>query len=569
MLKLLSKMTAIIIVLLLSIMIYADETKNKEKVFTTVAKRKNPKERDFPGGRAADMIVIYTPEFGERTGTNQWGAEAVVVQNVVVRVGGNNSEIPKDGFVLSSHGVGAEWIREHIKKGMKVDIDGMNITVRVSAISEIYDANDAINNAEEFFKEKYGIDNIKKKAEESKKAANFLEKIKKAKKLLVKANKLNSKDNENKAINLALESKRIANDLFYDEIDSKDVELRGVWHRLTEKNPEELIKTLDRLKEGHFNAIFPETWYHGMTIYPSEVVDQLPQFKGWDPMKVLVEEGKKRGIEVHPWMECFFVGVDEKHSLEYYKDWLAVNREGKIISELEEGYIYLCPSREESRQLVLNVYKELVSKYDIDGLQLDYVRYPRSKPYEKGYCYCEHCQEEFKKKYGVNPLDITPTNNPEMWEKWRKWREDNITTFVEKTVKELKAIKKDLEISAAVFPEYEQSLNEIMQNWKLWIDKGWLDFVCPMIYSDDIEWVDKMSKEFIEKAKVIPVAPGIAPFMKIPPNNIMYQIIALRKNGAAGVVMFALHSVTDDLINALKKGPFREVAKTGIKAKDK
>ena len=54
----------------------------------------NPAKRDFPGGRGPDELIVYTQEFGERTGTNQWGVEATVVQGVVSRVEGNNSKIP-------------------------------------------------------------------------------------------------------------------------------------------------------------------------------------------------------------------------------------------------------------------------------------------------------------------------------------------------------------------------------------------------------------------------------------------------------------------------------------------
>ena len=293
-----------IMMLLFSIFLFSEESKADKQVFKTTADRLNPTEKDYPSGRATDMIVIYTPEFGERTGTNQWGVEAIIVNGIVTKVGGNDSEIPKDGYVISGHGIGADWIREHLKKGAMVTMKGKKIKVQHGTISEIYD---------------------------------------------------------------------------------------------------------------------------------------------------------------------------------------------------------------------------------------------------------------------VNPLDLTPEGNPEMWENWRKWREENTTNFVETVIKELKAIRNDIEISAAVFPEYESSLTEIMQNWKLWTDNGWFEFVCPMIYSDDKGWVDKTTKNFLKLAGNTPTVPGIAPFMKIPTNDIIEQILILREDGTAGVIMFALHSVNDDLIYALKRGPFKQPARTGVK----
>jgi len=86
----------------------------------------NPPEGGaFPGGRGVDQMIVYTPEFGRgSTGTNPWGLEAVVKEGRVFHVGGNNSSIPEDGFVVSGHGTAARWILVNLRPGVPIAIEG-------------------------------------------------------------------------------------------------------------------------------------------------------------------------------------------------------------------------------------------------------------------------------------------------------------------------------------------------------------------------------------------------------------------------------------------------------------
>ncbi len=80
-------------------------------------------ESSLPGGRGQDQVVVYTPEYGPATtGTNEWGTEAVVSNGTAVSVGGNNSAIPADGFVISGHGEGAQWVVTNIQPGASVEL---------------------------------------------------------------------------------------------------------------------------------------------------------------------------------------------------------------------------------------------------------------------------------------------------------------------------------------------------------------------------------------------------------------------------------------------------------------
>ena len=86
----------------------------------------NLKGANYPGLRGANQLVIYTPSFGIRTGTNEFGTEAIVEGNTVSSLSGADSLIPANGFVISGHGTAKKWINENIMVGSKIYLDYEN-----------------------------------------------------------------------------------------------------------------------------------------------------------------------------------------------------------------------------------------------------------------------------------------------------------------------------------------------------------------------------------------------------------------------------------------------------------
>lgn len=92
----------------------------------------------LPGARGANQLVIYTPNYGVRTNTNEFGAEAVVEDNTVTELSGADSYIPANGIVLSGHGKAKNWINSSIKVGTKIYIDKDANLVYTYTTSESY-----------------------------------------------------------------------------------------------------------------------------------------------------------------------------------------------------------------------------------------------------------------------------------------------------------------------------------------------------------------------------------------------------------------------------------------------
>ena len=64
----------------------------------------------FPGMRGTNQLVVYTPEYGRRTNTNEFGTEALIINGIVTQLSGANTLIPANGIVISGHGQAKQWI---------------------------------------------------------------------------------------------------------------------------------------------------------------------------------------------------------------------------------------------------------------------------------------------------------------------------------------------------------------------------------------------------------------------------------------------------------------------------
>ncbi len=502
----------------------------------TDATARNPVGGEFPGSRGPDDLVIYTPDHSLRTGTNEYGAEAAIRGGLVVQVGGNDSEIPPDGWVLSGHGRGKDWILKNLQPGDELESEGLRIERRRTARSHLWQAAWLASQCPDD-------------------AADLWEALERS--------RLALRQNEPKAGEQAREVQLEAERTYYRHCESKHPEGRGVWVRLEPSAWASVESLIPILSESGFNLVLPETVYYGRTIYPpgpDSPLAQWPQFTGSDPLAALIEAAHARGIEVHAWVHVFFVGFDDTPLLTTHPEWLAVDRQGRQASTQEPGYYYLQPSNPEARQFVLRILEDLVQRYDLDGLQLDYIRYPAAPDDARsGWDYAESTRQRFQSLGHPDPLEFTPETDPEAWAAWTEFRIESITSFVKEVHNLLKSIRPGLQLSAAVFPGQKRTRREKMQDWGAWVEAGWLDFVSPMAYFTDAAPVQADTAEM--RALVgdqVPLFTGTGPYLGLSARMVVDQVQAARQGGADGVIFFSHNEMTPAHYGALGAGVFRE-----------
>lgn len=272
--------------------------------------------------------------------------------------------------------------------------------------------------------------------------------------------------------------------------------LRGIWLR-PPATKEEAIQQLDNIEKAGFNVIYLETFYHGFTIYPSRYVPIRPEMEGTDFLKLYIDEGKKRGLEIHAWIEVFYWAVDtEKYPqhpkcklFEGHEDWKAIVRDGTTTETMEPAHIFANPAHPEVRQFLVTYMQELMENYDIHGLNLDYIRYPDGS-LDTGYS--EYTRNAYKKVSGVDPMEIEKDPAAPAWQKWCEWREAQVLEMIWQIRRVKDIVNEDVILSAAIFPgpASDRYTKTKFQNWRKMMTNGSLDAIIPMTYNPSLQGIE-------------------------------------------------------------------------------
>lgn len=505
----------------------------------------------YPGNRGPDELVVYTPAYGRATtGTNQYGAEAIVRDGVVESVGGNNRPIPEDGYVISGHGRASMWVNRTLQSGMAVEIAEGEVRIdnsppararvllfRLREMAGRLAADDAETSA--------SIAAARGELQAAIAAENFT--------------------------NVARLRRRVdnlANRLWQQELaamESPEGEIRGAWHRLTQTTPEALAQLAEDLAAGGINVFFPETIYGSQAIFTDEtgLYPRFPQFGETDALAVLIEECHRRGIQVHAWVHCFFVGI-EGSTVEppllamRHPEWLARDRHGRTVSEIEPNFMYINPAMPEVRRALIDAYVALAKNYAIDGFQFDYIRYCSAPDWRDGWDYSDFTRRAVREQLGFDPKEIAPDSHPEQWRAWLGWREAQVTGFVVEAAEAIRAVRPDIVLTADVFPNIAEAIENKGQNWADWGRRGYVDALIPMQYTSDAGAVVRSVEELEEMLPAgMPLVVGLGPFLGLTTEQIIEQVLASRRAGSRGQVMFSWDTMPAGMRESLAAGPWR------------
>ena len=327
--------------------------------------------------------------------------------------------------------------------------------------------------------------------------------------------------------------------VYYRLVPTRQGECRGVWM------PREIWTTWDEamknLKENGFNAAFPvmcsgySANYESAILPPSDVMK-----RSGDQLKLCLAAARKHGIQVHVWRVNWRAprATDEQGKTLEAEGRLQVGVNG----EKDDGHDarWLCPSHPANQKLELDAMLEIVKKYRPDGIHFDYIRYPNSR-----FCYCEGCRKRFEAILGKAvanwPKDVRK-GGPH-FEAFDDWRRDQITRTVAAVSEGARKIDPHVKISAAVFRDWAAHRRSVGQDWKLWCEKGYLDFVCPMDYTDDPKRFRKdVAAQVDWVAGAVPLYPGIGAFSsssRFPDaSHLLQQIEIARGLGGDGFLIF-------------------------------
>ncbi len=350
-------------------------------------------------------------------------------------------------------------------------------------------------------------------------------------------------------------------------------ELRGIWltrfeyTRVSSTFDADSMKqfitaTIENAAKANFNAVFFQVRGNGDAYYQSDIepwghllTGELGKNPDWDPLEFAIEKAHYYGMELHAWVNTFPIWrgtelpsdtVRPIPPILLYPEWVVCDSSGTPMP-LSDHYVSFSPGIPQVHDYLIGLVSDIVSRYDVDGIHFDYIRYPEGTD-ENQYSHDSISVALFESVEG-NPDGIG----------WNAWQRDQLTRFVVDMYNALVIQDSTVKMSAAVIGSYHRNnwnaFHAVKQDARRWTDLGKMDFILPMIYwerSHENYGFMELSEEYRSLGAVERyVFPGIGsykynrgeePFVWSETEG---QIDELRRSGFNGMCFFASGSLGD------------------------
>jgi uncharacterized lipoprotein YddW (UPF0748 family) len=239
--------------------------------------------------------------------------------------------------------------------------------------------------------------------------------------------------------------------------------------------------------------------------------------------------------------------------------------------ESVEG-LFLSPIVPDAAAYTESVVAELATRYAVDGVHLDYLRFPNDH-----FDYSRYAVSAFREEVAPGlpaplraSLDAQAKSDPLAWpdglpERWNQFRRARLTALAMRLRTAIKKARPSALVTAAVAPDFSEAYNTRLQDWRTWAEHGILDAVCPMAYTTDATVFATQISNALAMTGARNVWAGIGAWRLTPTQTIQHITLA-RKAGAAGLVLFSYDSLTGpnqprgDYLDAIARAAFRPAA---------
>lgn len=360
------------------------------------------------------------------------------------------------------------------------------------------------------------------------------------------------------------------------EQSASSAEVRALWvTRSTLTTPAAVRQMVQAAQDGGFNTLVVQVRGRGDAYYRSTIeprASEIGPYPDFDPLQETLTLARRAGVRVHAWVAVNLISSavalpgSRQHIIYRRPEWLMVPRAiaaemrgidprspeylGRLVrwtraNRDEVEGLYASPVHPAAAAHVVRVVADLVTRYDIDGVHLDYVRYPNDQ-----FDYSRATLQQFKltvrpqlpepERRAADAQDaIDPLAYPSLFpDRWVAFRQSRLTTLVMRIRTAIKAVRPEILLSAAVVPDAGLAASTRLQDWRTWLDQSLIDVLCPMAYTQDLQVFEQQVASARDFAGGVPVWAGVGAY-RLTRDATLSHIAAARRQRAAGVILFS------------------------------
>jgi uncharacterized lipoprotein YddW (UPF0748 family) len=362
-----------------------------------------------------------------------------------------------------------------------------------------------------------------------------------------------------------------------------DAEVRALWVLRTSLSSPASVQTLvHSARANGFNTLLVQVRGRGDSYFQSRLEPRAAELKrqpdDFDPLAAVIEMSRAAGLRVHAWVNVNLVSsavelpAAREHLVHRHPEWLMVPRElaqelarvdpespayrGKLArwtraqSAGIEG-LYTSPLVPGAVEHTVAVVRDLVRRYRVDGVHLDYARYPSDRFDYSRTAIREFTAAQRRRLSTAVRRDVDALERDDLFaypdafpEEWRRFRIDRMTALVRRLRDAVKQERPDAALTVATIPDAQEARERRLQDWSSWLDSGLVDAICPMAYTPEAARFAENIADVRQAAGNRTVWAGIGAY-RLTPSQTVDNIQTARRLGVAGIVLFSYDSMTD------------------------
>ena len=359
--------------------------------------------------------------------------------------------------------------------------------------------------------------------------------------------------------------------------------VRGLWvQRTALTSPESIAAMVQAAAAGGFNTLLVQVRGRGEAFYRSAIeprsADLDRQPIDFDPLATVIKLARPAGLAVHAWVNVNLVASgttlprSRGHVVAQHPDWLMVPkalsatlrkagawspaylgtlaRWTRSQTDQVEG-LYLSPVTASARAYSTSVVAELASKYELDGVHLDYIRYPSAEfDFSEGALTAfrdavsgaeTRAERERLDRAAVANAAAWAEARPAAWSAFHRGRLTSLTAAIQTAVR---ASRPGLVLSAAVVGAAAEARESRYQDWLSWAKAGHIDVACPMLYSQNADQFATITADIRSALGTTPFWAGIGAW-RLPLDGTIERVRLARRANADGVLLFSYGQLAD------------------------